>query len=120
MRLKLDENLSRHLKQPLAQAGHDASTAQDEGLLGKPDGAVASAAFAEGRMILTLDVGLADIRLHPPGRHPGIVLLRPPTLGVGTVERFVLEFARAHDLSALKGCVAIAEPGRVRIRRPER
>ncbi len=37
MRLKLDENLSRHLKAELAELGHDVQTAAEEGLLGKSD-----------------------------------------------------------------------------------
>jgi hypothetical protein len=37
VKIKLDENLSRHLKGPLTQLGHDVSTALEEGLLGKID-----------------------------------------------------------------------------------
>jgi hypothetical protein len=33
MRLKLDENLSRHLKRALVSLGHDVETAADEDLL---------------------------------------------------------------------------------------
>jgi hypothetical protein len=37
MKIKLDENLSRNLKEPLLQLGHDTLTAAEEGLLGQPD-----------------------------------------------------------------------------------
>ena len=37
MKIKLDENLSRYLKEALSQLGHDVSTALEEGLLGKVD-----------------------------------------------------------------------------------
>ena len=37
MKIKLDENLSRQLKDRLLLLGHDASTASEEGLLGKVD-----------------------------------------------------------------------------------
>lgn len=40
MKLKLDENLSRHLKPVLTALRHDVTTAADEGLLSKPDSAV--------------------------------------------------------------------------------
>jgi hypothetical protein len=50
VKLKLDENLSRHLKVPLATLGHDVQTAADEGLLSKPDPAVFKSSAAEGRM----------------------------------------------------------------------
>ena len=37
MKLKLDENLSRHLKPALALLEHDVLTAADEGLLSQSD-----------------------------------------------------------------------------------
>lgn len=62
MKVKLDENLSRHLKTPLGDSGHDVTTAAEENLLGKADTDVAAAAKAEGRLIFTLDVAFADLR----------------------------------------------------------
>ena len=50
MKIKLDENLSRHLKDPLSEQGHDASTAHEEALLGKVDIEVGAAAKGEDRM----------------------------------------------------------------------
>ncbi len=70
MRVKLDENLSRHLKPAIAALGHDAVTVGDEGLLGEPDTAVGRAARSEGRMLLTLDVEFGDLRKYPPGPPP--------------------------------------------------
>jgi hypothetical protein len=43
MRLKLDENLSRHLKQVLAALRHDVTTAGEENLLSQPDTVMGSA-----------------------------------------------------------------------------
>ena len=62
MKLKLDENLSRHLKPTLASLGHDVMTAADEGLLSQPDTVVAKAADGESRILLTLDIEFADLR----------------------------------------------------------
>ena len=61
MKLKLDENLSRHLKPVLSAQGHDVLTAADENLLSRPDMEIARAAVAEDRMLLTLDVEFADL-----------------------------------------------------------
>ena len=119
MKLKLDENLSRHLKSALTALGHDARTAADEGLLSRPDVDVAARALSEGRILLTLDVEFADLRKYPPGSHPGIVLFRPVSLGPLSVNRFVESFVRDSDLSLLSGCVAVVEPQGVRVRRPE-
>ncbi len=76
MKLKLDENLSRHLKRRLSEFAHDVSTAAEEGLLSQSDLEVASAAKAERCMLLTLDLEFGDLRKYPPGTHPGIVLFR--------------------------------------------
>jgi predicted nuclease of predicted toxin-antitoxin system len=118
MRLKLDENLSRHLKTALAACGHDVTTAEEEGLLSQCDPAVARAATAGERMLLTLDVEFGDLRKYRPGSHAGIILFRPKSLGPLTVNRFVEGFIRDADLPRLAGCVVIVEPSRVRVRCP--
>ncbi len=119
MRIKLDENLSRHLKGTLTAIGHDVETAADEGLLSQPDSEVAAAAKREDRVIFTLDLDFADVRRFPPGEHPGVVLSRPPTFGPLTVNKFIERFAQQADLDELAGALAIVEPHRVRIRRGE-
>jgi predicted nuclease of predicted toxin-antitoxin system len=119
VKLKLDENLSRHLKPVLNGLGHDTLTAADEGLLSRPDTEVAAASIKEGRMLFTLDVEFADLRKHPPGMHPGIVLFRPPSFGPLTVNGFIADFVRTTDLGKLESCVAVVEPDRIRIRSPE-
>jgi len=119
MKLKLDENLSRHLKPVLISLGHDVLTTADENLLSRPDVEVAACAAREGRMLLTLDIEFADLRKYPPGSHPGIVLFRPTSLGPLSVNRFVERFVRSTDLSVLSGCVAAVEPHGVRVRQPK-
>ena len=118
MNLKLDENLSRHLKPALISVGHDVLTAADEDLLSRPDVEVAASAAREGRMLFTLDVEFADLRKYPPGSHPGIVLFRPASLGPLSVNAFVERFVRSTELSLLSGCVAVVEPHSVRVRQP--
>ena len=119
MKLKLDENLSRHLKPILIGLGHDVLTAADEDLLSRPDVEVAACAAREGRILLSLDIEFADLRKYPPGSHPGIILFRPASLGPLSVNRFVERFVRSTDLSALSGCVAVVEPQSIRVRQPE-
>ena len=67
MKIKLDENLSRHLKDALLGLGHDVSTALEEGLLGKDDVELGAAAKTDGRMVFTLDLDFADLRKFPRG-----------------------------------------------------
>jgi len=118
MRIKLDENLSRHLKPVLVELGHNVLTAADQGLLSQPDVAVAAAAKSEARLLFTLDLDFANVKKYPPGSHPGVILFRPATLGPLEVNRFVVAFVESQDLQALSGCLAVAEPGRLRVRRP--
>ena len=120
MKLKLDENLSRHLKPHLNRLGHDVVTAADESLLSCSDTEIAAAALREERMLLTLDVEFADLRKYPPGSHPGIILFRPPSFGPLSVNKFIADFVNSADLSKLTSCVAIVDPVNVRVRSPEK
>jgi uncharacterized protein (DUF433 family)/predicted nuclease of predicted toxin-antitoxin system len=117
-KLKLDENLSRHLKPVLESVGFDVQTVADEGLLSKPDRDIAAASNDEGRILLTLALEFADMRKYPPGSHPGIILFRPRSFGPLSVNRFVEEFLRDRNINRFSGCVVAVEPDRVRIRRP--
>jgi predicted nuclease of predicted toxin-antitoxin system len=98
--IKLDENLSRHLKDQLLPLGHNVSTAFEEGLLGKVDVDVSAAAKGEDRMVFTLDLDFADLRKFPPGSHPGIILFRPRSMGPMAVNEFVLKFVRETELAS--------------------
>jgi len=118
MKIKLDENISRHLKPYLQQTDHDVFTTADEGLLGKSDVEVGAAAKAEGMVLFTLDLEFADLRKFPPGTHPGIILFRPQSIGPLATNRFILNFVKETDLTPLSGCTVIVDPTRVRIRRP--
>jgi predicted nuclease of predicted toxin-antitoxin system len=71
VKFKLDENLPASAAAILASAGHDVDTVPAEGLTGAPDPDVVSAATRAGRILVSLDVGLGDIRAYPPGSHSG-------------------------------------------------
>lgn len=118
MKLKLDENLSRHLKPILEEQNFDVLTVSDEGLLSQDDTTIGRAAKTEGRMLFTLDIEFGDLRKYPPGMHPGIILFRPRSFGPLAVNRFVQEFAKEADLEQFVGCVVVVDPSRVRVRRP--
>ncbi len=118
MKLKLDENLSRHLKPVLIGLGYDVLTAADENLLSHPDTAIAQAAKEEQRMLMTLDVEFADLRKYPPGSHPGVILFRPLSLSPLSVNSFITDFVRRTDLDKLAACVAVVDPVHVRVRYP--
>jgi len=118
MKLKLDENLSRHLKPVLIGLGHDVLTAADENLLSHPDTELAQAAKEDQRMLMTLDVEFADLRKYPPGAHPSVILFRPLSLSPLSVNAFITDFVRRTDPDKLDACVAVVDPVNVRVRYP--
>jgi hypothetical protein len=71
---------------------------------------------AEGRAIITLDLGFANVVAYPPEGLPGIVVLRPARqskpLVLELVERVVLPFLDKHTLA---GRLWIAGGTRIRI-----
>lgn len=118
MKFKLDENLPVSSTAILAGAGHDVDTAGQEGLSGAPDPDVVAAATAAGRVLVSLDVGLADIRAYPPGSHAGIVLLRLTDQSAAAVSKAVADLAAFPNADSLTGAVAVLQRGLLRIRHP--
>jgi len=117
VKVKLDENIPRSAVTALAQAGHEADTVLEEGLAGASDEQVVHAASAERRLLITLDRGIGDIRTYPPGTHAGVLVLRPSDQSAGSVLRLLSQLLEGHELTALAGSVAVAQPGLLRIRR---
>ena len=109
--------MPRSASQVLIAAGHDVDTVVDEDLAGATDPQVVAAAAATGRLLITLDRGLGDIRAYPPGSHAGILVLRPSDQSPPTVAAALAEVVAGHDLTMLAGTVAVAQRGLLRIRR---
>lgn len=76
MRFKIDENLPREFALMLRDAGHDAHDVVEESLGGQPDDRIAERCRAEDRVIVTLDLDFADIRMYPPQGLAGMLVLR--------------------------------------------
>jgi len=74
--LKTDENLPEELAALFRESGFDCLTAIGQGLAAQPDGVVSAVCREEGRILVTLDVGFANIRAYPPGDWPGFIVFR--------------------------------------------
>lgn len=118
MKVTLDENLPADAVAVVRQFGHDVETVTEGGLGGASDDLVTSAARREGRFLITLDRGMADIRTYPPGSHPGIAVLRPPHQRAEAVVNTLRMFLMRHDLDELAHCTVVVRGPVVRIRRP--
>ena len=98
MKIKLDQNLSIHLREVLAALNHDVDTVFDEGLTGVDDPAVLDAAGSQDRILFTLDTDFLNLKTYPPGTHSGIVVFRPPRQGALMLAKFVKAFVLSSDL----------------------
>ena len=72
MKFKTDENLPVEAALTLREFGLDAQTVGEESLAGATDEVVSARARAESRILITLDMDLANIRAYPPEHHAGI------------------------------------------------
>ena len=115
MRFKIDENLPDTLVSLLAENGHDACTARQQTLNGRPDRDLAATCKTERRVIITLDLDFSDITAFPPEEYAGIIVLRvrsqsrPNILSVFRAMLPLLETER------LEGHLWIVEENRVRV-----
>ena len=116
MDFKLDENLPVEVAELLVQAGHTATTVIDEGLGGRPDADVATVAQREQRVVVTLDVGFADVRTYPPRQHAGLIVLRLRRQDKASVLAAVSRLVPALAAEALVGRLWIVEETRIRAR----
>ncbi len=119
MNVKLDENMPRRLAALLSDHGHHVRTVVEQRLGGASDERVFATAVGEGRMLVTLDRGFEDIRHYVPGEHAGILVLRVPDQRPSVVEATLRAVVDEYRLEDMAGCTVIAQPGLVRIRRPE-
>ena len=118
MKFKLDENLPASSAAILTNAGHDVDTVTQEGLIGAPDRDVVAAATAAGRILISLDRGLGDIRAYPPGSHAGIVVLRLTDQSAAAATKAVTDLATLTNPDSLTGAVTVLQRGLRRIRHP--
>ena len=118
MKFKLDENLPVSSSAILTSAGHDVDTVIQEGLIGAPNQDVVAAATAAGRILISLDRGLGDIRAYPPGSHAGIVVLRLTDQSAAAAVKAVSDLATLTNPDSLAGAVAVLQRGLLRIRHP--
>ena len=88
----------------------------DQSLGGATDVRIAALCRAENRIVVTLDVGFADIRTYPPSQSPGFVVFR---LATQDKPHVLLTASRLVDLlrtESPEGRLWVVEEDRVRVR----
>ena len=118
MRIKIDENLPPQIAQKLKSFGHDAHTAQDEGIGGCVDSVIWEAAQSERRFLITQDLDFSDARRFAPGTHHGILLIRLQFPSVFSLIERIEELFQKENVNSWPGCFVVATERKVRVRRP--
>lgn len=117
MKIKVDEDLPRVAVWMLRARGHGATGVVEQGMGGWKDSPLWQAVQGEHRFLITADKGFADIRLHPPGSHMGVLLLRPDQDGIRPVIELLELFLAGYDLEAVARTVTVVTPRGIRVRR---
>lgn len=118
-RVKLDENLGISHVALLRRFGYEADRVHDEGLSGAGDSLVWQQVQSEERFFITLDLDFSDVRRFSPGTHAGLLLIRAASKSREDVADVLLRVLHEHRLQELRGCLAVADPRRTRLRRPK-
>ena len=113
---KLAKNLPAAAAIRLRGAGFETATVLSQNLGGAQDARVAEVCQNEGRVLVTLDLDFADIRVFPHGSGPGIVVLRSSHQDLTSVLKLVDDLIEALKAHAIEGSLWFVEPGRVRVR----
>lgn len=114
----IDEDLPRSLAAALRREGLAADDVRDIGLRGQDDAGVFSHAQAGGFVLVSGDLGFANILRYPLGSHRGIVIARfPNEMPAVQVTRSVVAALRMLSEEDLRGNLVVISPGRIRLRR---
>lgn len=114
----IDENLPRDLAPALREHGYIVKDVRDHNLRGRPDSEIYEFAQRERAVLVTGDLGFANLTRFPLGTHQGLVVARLPNeLPAEQRVRKILQAIVALKDVSLEGSLVIVSPTKVRIRR---
>ena len=116
MKIKLDENMPDDLAELLRSFGQGVATVAEENLSGAADPVILQKATEEDRMLMTFDLGFADVRRFPIGSHGGMVVFRFHDQRWSAMKEPVERLLASGLLQKLRQGLAIVDETRVRFR----
>ncbi len=116
---KIDENLPEEIAVLLREAGYEAVSVRDQGLVGEPDSTIADVCNAEGLVLVTLDLDFANIQVYPPDRTSGIMVFRVSDQGKPRLLQVLKQTLPLLGSEQIERRLWIVEDSRVRIRGDE-
>ncbi|GAB4546595.1 MAG: hypothetical protein Fur002_21830 [Anaerolineales bacterium] len=117
LKVVVDEGLPRQAVRMLRERGYDAASVVELGWGGWKDPLLWIAIQKEERYLVTADKGFGDIRAYPPGKHFGVLLLRPDEDGIRPVIELLEKVLDAYKLDDLVSATTVATPRGIRMRR---
>jgi len=116
LKFKIDENLPTEGAELLRRAGFEADTVCEEQVSGSPDSVLFEFCRSDARILVTLDLDFADLRLYPPGSHPGIIVVRSKQQDKASLVSLVERLVSVLKDRPVAGQLWIVEPDRIRFR----
>jgi predicted nuclease of predicted toxin-antitoxin system len=117
-RFLIDEDMPRSLARVLRDAGFEVEDVRDVGLRGNSDERIFEYAVLHSLVVVTGDLGFANILRFPPNDHAGIVVCRfPNEWSLSGINDIALRGIMTLATEPLTGSIAVIEPSRIRVRK---
>ncbi len=115
MQFKIDENVPVEVADMLREAGH-IDTVHAEKLTGTDDKHLSIVCRTENRVLITLDIGFADIRTYPPNEFPGFLVVRSKRQDKPFILDVFQRLIPIIEKGEITGKLWIVEEKRIRVR----
>jgi len=114
-KLKVDENLPVAAKELLEKAGYDCETVFDESLGGCPDEKIVATCEKESRVLISLDLDMANIVKFPLKNSPGRIVLRPKNQGRARTLVLLKKVLPHLDQKKIRGVLWVVDEEKIRV-----
>ena len=101
----------------LCREGYDAVSVLDQRLGGAGDATIASVCKNEGRILITLDKGFADIRAYPLRAFADFIVLHLHRQSTFHITKIIKRLIPLLSSQPLKNCLQIVSATKVRVKR---
>ena len=116
MKFFADECVYKVTVDLLRSWGHDARTAQDADLAGKPDDQILAYAIKHERVLFTIDMDFSNIRHYPPKTHKGIIVAKMRPQNIEQVHHVLERLLDIVEEKTLNQSLVIVDQNKYRIR----
>jgi len=117
-RFLIDEDCPLSLEPLLNNKSYDTVHVKTSGLSGTKDPELFIFAQKEQRIIISRDLGWANIKIYPPSTHCGLIILRLPFESIAIEIRQVVErFIDRVNMQEISGATVVVDKNKFRIRK---